>query len=344
MLIISLRLLSPQSFVFTFLLSFSLLLNGMNPHSSEPKTSGSMRSFLSTTYSELPSKEELAQELLAKIPGVKFKKPTTQLSLEDVYQATAEPTLSELKMLYKTLKLNNPDNVTEDDKRCAIPSFVIFGGTMGTGKSSIPAVFAQQLGWNYCFVRTPNIQTEFLGSGETNINTLFHALRSLNTPTIVVFDEVDSVFSASEPTSIAQQENDKCSMELLMQLNENKKQSMNNIILTVGTTTTPDRLHPLLRNHTEISIIQFTYPNSAQLEALLTKYCSQGNIAIDQKTIPWYVKRMHNWNIRNIQLFVTISKELMLSQQRQRNDVGKLIIPSAILQQAFSEADQTAIR
>ncbi|MET8154027.1 ATP-binding protein [Actinoplanes sp. NPDC049668] len=75
------------------------------------------------------------------------------------------------------------------------PQGILMYGPPGTGKTMLSRALANEIGADFREVRTPEILDKWLGGSERNIKQIFREARRYREPTLILFDEFDSIIS-----------------------------------------------------------------------------------------------------------------------------------------------------
>ncbi|MET8910117.1 ATP-binding protein [Micromonospora sp. NPDC004551] len=75
------------------------------------------------------------------------------------------------------------------------PQGILLYGPPGTGKTMLARALANEIGADFVEIRTPEILDKFLGGSERNIKRIFREARRYRRPTVMLFDEFDSIIS-----------------------------------------------------------------------------------------------------------------------------------------------------
>jgi transitional endoplasmic reticulum ATPase len=75
------------------------------------------------------------------------------------------------------------------------PQGILLYGPPGTGKTMLARALANEIGAGLREIRTPEILDKWLGASERNIKRIFREARRYRTPTVLLFDEFDSIIS-----------------------------------------------------------------------------------------------------------------------------------------------------
>lgn len=75
------------------------------------------------------------------------------------------------------------------------PQGILMYGPPGTGKTMLSRALANEIGADFREIRTPEILDKWLGGSERNIKAIFRDARRYRVPTLILFDEFDSIIS-----------------------------------------------------------------------------------------------------------------------------------------------------
>jgi transitional endoplasmic reticulum ATPase len=75
------------------------------------------------------------------------------------------------------------------------PQGILLYGPPGTGKTMLARALANEIGATFREIRTPEILDKWLGASERNIKQIFQEARRYREPTVMLFDEFDSIIS-----------------------------------------------------------------------------------------------------------------------------------------------------
>jgi transitional endoplasmic reticulum ATPase len=73
------------------------------------------------------------------------------------------------------------------------PQGILLYGPPGTGKTMLARALANEIGASLREIRTPEILDKWLGGSERNIKQIFQEARQFSEPTVMLFDEFDSI-------------------------------------------------------------------------------------------------------------------------------------------------------
>jgi transitional endoplasmic reticulum ATPase len=121
------------------------------------------------------------------------------------------------------------------------PQGILMYGPPGTGKTMLARALANEIGATFREIRTPEILDKWLGASERNIKRIFGDARRYRTPTVLLFDEFDSIIGYAAGGSDAASQAVNAVAGIF-------KQEMNNLIehnpnvIVVATTNFPHRV------------------------------------------------------------------------------------------------------
>jgi transitional endoplasmic reticulum ATPase len=121
------------------------------------------------------------------------------------------------------------------------PQGILLYGPPGTGKTMLAQALANEIGGDLREIRTPEILDKWVGNSEKNIQRIFTEARSLRRPTVLLFDEFDSIISYTGAAFDA-------AGQMINAVAGIFKQEMNSLIeanpnvIVVATTNFPDRV------------------------------------------------------------------------------------------------------
>ncbi|MEU4426943.1 ATP-binding protein [Actinoplanes sp. NPDC024001] len=153
-----------------------------------------LRAFVTLTLQaviELTGPDELrgrrfviSRESLPKVPV------TTQAVTLDMVGGLAD-VVSELRQI--AISFRHPEAMARWGARR--PQGILMYGPPGTGKTMLSRALANEIGADFREIRTPEILDKWLGGSERNIKQIFRDARRYRVPTLMLFDEFDSIVS-----------------------------------------------------------------------------------------------------------------------------------------------------
>ncbi|MEU4562356.1 ATP-binding protein [Actinoplanes sp. NPDC023936] len=115
---------------------------------------------------------------------------TTQAVTLDMVGGLAE-VVSELRQV--AVSFRHPEAMARWGARR--PQGILMYGPPGTGKTMLSRALANEIGADFREIRTPEILDKWLGGSERNIKQIFRDARRYRVPTLMLFDEFDSIVS-----------------------------------------------------------------------------------------------------------------------------------------------------
>ena len=121
------------------------------------------------------------------------------------------------------------------------PQGILMYGPPGTGKTMLARALANEINADFVEIRTPEILDKWLGGSERNIKRIFRDARNYRRPTVMLFDEFDSIISYTGSGGDA-------ASQAINAVAGIFKQEMNNLIeenpnvIVVATTNVPQRV------------------------------------------------------------------------------------------------------
>ncbi|GAB3823966.1 ATP-binding protein [Dactylosporangium cerinum] len=151
------------------------------------------------------------------------------------------------------------------------PQGILLYGPPGTGKTMLARALANEIGGDLREIRTPEILDKWVGNSEKNIQRIFADARRLRHPTVLLFDEFDSIISYTGGGFDA-------AGQMINAVAGIFKQEMNTLIehnpnvIVVATTNFPDRVDASLVRSGRFDLKLSVPPPGPQARAdILTK-------------------------------------------------------------------------
>jgi transitional endoplasmic reticulum ATPase len=151
------------------------------------------------------------------------------------------------------------------------PQGVLMSGPPGTGKTTLAKALATEIGGTLKEIRTPDILDKWVGASERNIKKIFADARRYRTPTVLLFDEFDSIISyTGSPRGAADQAINSVAGIFKQEMNSLVEDNPN--VIVVATTNFPERVDESLTRSGRFDIkISVPLPNTAARADILTK-------------------------------------------------------------------------
>ncbi|MFZ5950395.1 MAG: AAA family ATPase [Candidatus Rifleibacteriota bacterium] len=174
-----------------------------------------------------------------------------------------------LNLLQTTAALSDEAEIRKIES--IIPRGLIFHGPPGTGKTLFAKGIAEALNAAIYIVSGPELKSKWVGEGEANIRRLFARARA-TAPSVIVFDEIDSIAAArtGNASDGASQAAHSMVNQLLTEMDGFRKEQM---VLIIGTTNFVESLDPaFLRPGRFEYQIEIPYPEWEDRKAILALY------------------------------------------------------------------------
>jgi transitional endoplasmic reticulum ATPase len=151
------------------------------------------------------------------------------------------------------------------------PQGILMYGPPGTGKTMLARALATEIGGTLREIRTPEILNKYVGESERNIKRIFEEAKRYTEPTVLFFDEFDSIISYTGAAfdAASQMFNGvagifKQEMNTLIEVNPN--------VIVVATTNFPERVDKsLIRSGRFDILIPVPRPDRASRADILGK-------------------------------------------------------------------------
>jgi transitional endoplasmic reticulum ATPase len=126
----------------------------------------------------------ISRESVSRVPA------TTQTVTLDMVGGLAD-VVAELRQI--AVSFRHPEAMARWGARR--PQGLLMYGPPGTGKTMLSRALANEIGADFREIRTPEILDKWLGGSERNIKQIFRDARRYRVPTLILFDEFDSIIS-----------------------------------------------------------------------------------------------------------------------------------------------------
>lgn len=113
---------------------------------------------------------------------------------------------------------------------------MLFFGPPGTGKTLLAKCIANTMKSSFIAVKGPELLSKYVGESERMLREIFEKAKKIK-PTLVFFDEVDSLFSKRGSSSNFSSATDKLVSQFLSYLNQNEDE-----LIIIAATNRPDLL------------------------------------------------------------------------------------------------------
>jgi AAA+ superfamily predicted ATPase len=151
------------------------------------------------------------------------------------------------------------------------PQGILMWGPPGTGKTTLAKALATEIGGTLKEIRTPDILDQWMGASERNIKRIFTEARAYTDPTVLLFDEFDSIISyAGAPRGSADQAVNSVAGIFKQEMNTLVDENPN--VIVVATTNFPNRVDDSLIRSGRFDVkIAVPLPEAPAREDILRK-------------------------------------------------------------------------
>jgi transitional endoplasmic reticulum ATPase len=155
------------------------------------------------------------------------------------------------------------------------PQGILLYGPPGTGKTMLARALATEVGADFREIRTPEILDKWLGASERNIKRIFREARRYRAPTVLLFDEFDSIISyAGAGGDAASQAVNAVAGIFKQEMNDLIEDNPN--VIVVATTNFPDRVDESLIRSGRFDVkLAIPAPDAGGRAQILTKMIRQ---------------------------------------------------------------------
>ncbi|MEU4237170.1 ATP-binding protein [Actinoplanes sp. NPDC026619] len=162
------------------------------------------------------------------------------------------------------------------------PQGLLMYGPPGTGKTMLSRALANEIGADFREIRTPEILDKWLGGSERNIKQIFRDARRYRVPTLMLFDEFDSIVSyAGQGGDAASQALNAVAGIFKQEMNDLIEENPN--VIVVATTNFPHRVDDSLIRSGRFDVkISVPKPDEASRAEIFRKMI-QGLIAAHEQ-------------------------------------------------------------
>lgn len=171
-----------------------------------------------------------------------------------------------------------------------IPKGIIFEGPPGTGKTMFAKALANELDATVSVVNGPELKTGLVGETEAHIRRLFEEARK-NAPSVIVFDELDSIASARELSAGG---SERATVNQL--LTEMDGIGQRGLVFVVATTNFAKLLDRALKRPGRFEyVINIPYPDQEARREILSIYNGKYRLGLGGEAIEHLLFRTDNW-------------------------------------------------
>lgn len=224
----------------------------------------------------------------------------------------------ELKLILKDFQLAAKTDNPALKKRLLTTTKILFVGEPGIGKSETTLALAQLLNRPVFFIKSSIIEDEYKNSGAQNINRIINKIKEIDSPCIIVFDEIHSILSKKKSDSRSDQDPAVALWQILDECENNPN------TLFIGTSNTLQDTHPAIKNRFDDCIIQFEMPDIKKREQILSFYLENN---LDTKLLKEIASKTNNFSSRNLK---ALSVRMLRNAARRNSEtVNKTDFESA---------------
>ena len=171
-----------------------------------------------------------------------------------------------------------------------VPKGVIFEGPPGTGKTMFAKALAAELHATVTVINGPELKSLWHGESERRIREVFAQARH-NAPSVIVFDEIDSIAGARQEASYGV---DRSMVNQL--LTEMDGFAADELVFVVATTNFASSLDQALRRPGRFEyVIEIGYPDEPARRAILALYDRKYQLGLDAELLDHLVFRTSGW-------------------------------------------------
>ena len=151
------------------------------------------------------------------------------------------------------------------------PQGILMWGPPGTGKTTLARALANEIGGTLKEIRSNDILDRWMGASERNIAKVFSEARRYTEPTVLLFDEFDSIVSyAGRPQGSADQAINSVAGIFKQEMNDLIEANPN--VIVVATTNFPDRVDDSLIRSGRFDVkLAVPLPDAAARADILSK-------------------------------------------------------------------------
>jgi transitional endoplasmic reticulum ATPase len=154
-----------------------------------------------------PQLNAVVAALMAELPAATARSPLAALRLTPDHPPAGsgavtldqvgglDPVVAEFRQI--ALSFRNPEAMRRWGAQR--PQGILLYGPAGTGKTMLAHALAHEIGGAVREIRTPEILDKWLGASERNLKRIFREARRYTTPTVLLFDEFDSIIGYAGP-------------------------------------------------------------------------------------------------------------------------------------------------
>ncbi len=235
-----------------------------------------------------------------------FAVPKTGFDSIGGYQAVKDELIEAISLI-KDNNLNIDDEIRSE----LIPNGFLFYGPPGTGKTLFAKAVAKELMANIMVVSGPETIDMYVGESERKIREIFAEARR-NAPSVLVFDEFDSIASnRSNRSDGGARVGNGMVAQILTEMDGFRPDVP---VLVIGTTNRLDIIDPALLRPSRFKPISIDLPDPDALKAIITLYARKFDVPLSAHMIGSIAESTKGFNGDEIQ---SVFKRISIDRIRQ---------------------------
>lgn len=243
-------------------------------------------------------RQEITKDELLGLVEDKIEVHFPKITFKDIggYKEVKDQIENNILNLMKLAKDHKDDPLTIKSIEETIPRGIIFEGPPGTGKTVFAMAMANALDASIIVISASELKSMWYGKSEKNIRTLFEQARR-NSPTVIVFDEMDAMMSSREPSDggsgLANSGDNSLVTQLLTEMDGLKSKDM---VFVIGTTNLASALDRAFKRPSRFSkIIHVPYPGKDDRREILEIYTEKYDLQLTTKQCNLILEETENW-------------------------------------------------
>ena len=210
----------------------------------------------------------------------------------------------------------DPLKVSSDS---ALPKGIMLYGPPGSGKTMIAKALANNSGMNFISIKGPELLSKYLGESEQLIKNFFNKARQVS-PSILFFDEIDSICSSSLEKS-----SDSVTSRILSQilLELDGFSELNNVVILAATNKIEKIDKSLLRSGRFDLLLETPLPNKNEVSEILQIKMKDKEIIY--KCDKSCLNKLKDFNGADIDTMLNLAVQFSDSKKLSNDGVNKAI-------------------
>ncbi len=204
---------------------------------------------------------------------------------EDVKKTLKENILDIIDKMDSFANRENIEKIKELEN--IIPRGIIFYGPPGTGKTLFAKAIATAINGTIYVISGPEIKSMWYGETEANLRKIFYLARK-NAPSVIVFDELDSIASKRESGNTESRADHSLVNQLLTELDGFRKDEL---VIFVGTTNFIESIDPAILRPGRVELqIKVNYPDREARRKIINIYNKKYEIGLTEDLVEYLVE------------------------------------------------------